>query len=362
MKVLIATGGTGGHIYPALALADQLKTEDPETELLFIGNSDRMETDIIPEHGYAFRGITAARFNDEHVNRFQALKTLYASFRTCIDIVEKFCPDIIVGFGGYVTVPVIMAGRKLGIKTIIHEQNSIAGMANRVLGYIANKVITVYETANEAFPASKTVCLGNPREGAIDGFVKNPQVIVDLGLDVSKKTVLIVMGSLGSQSVNDKMINILNRMKGQDYNVIFVTGRSNYDDVRKQIEDSSNVRIVPYIDQFNVAGNSDLVVSRGGATSACEYMVLGVPTIIVPSPYVPNNHQFLNAKAMMDNGACVILEEKDLTEESLLSLVEELISDEDRLKKMSEAAKAMSHPDAARQIVRLIKETAGKKK
>ncbi len=362
MKAIIATGGTGGHIYPALALADQLIKRDPDSELLFIGNSDRMEKDLIPQHGYRFQGITAARFNDENVNKFQALKTLYRSYNECRKIVEKFEPDIIIGFGGYVTVPVIMAGYRNGIPTMIHEQNSIAGLANRVLGHFVKKVVTVYKSAEEAFPASKTVCLGNPRESAISNFRKDKEIIKSFGLDTSLRTVLIVMGSLGSQSVNEKMINILNQMKQRNYNVIYVTGRSNYDEVRGLIEDSDKVKIVPYIDQFNVAGNCDLVVSRGGATSACEYMVLGTPTIIVPSPYVPNNHQFLNAKAMMDNNACVILEEKDLTEETLVALVDELINDSERLSAMSQNAIRMSHPDAAEKIVSLIYEMAGRKR
>ncbi|MBR0385834.1 MAG: undecaprenyldiphospho-muramoylpentapeptide beta-N-acetylglucosaminyltransferase [Erysipelotrichaceae bacterium] len=362
MKVLIATGGTGGHIYPATALADQLRKQQPDAEILFIGNSDRMEKDIIPQQGYEFRGITAARFNDENVNKLQALKVLYSSYKTCLKIVENFKPDIIVGFGGYVTVPVIMAGKKLHIPVVIHEQNSIAGLANRVLGHFVDKIITVYQSANEEFPPAKTVCLGNPREGAIRDFHPDRSILTTFGLDPSKRTVLIVMGSLGSYSVNDRMTEILNALKNRSYNVIYVTGKSSYDTVREQIEDADNLKIVPYIDQFNVAGNCDLVVSRGGATSACEYMVLGLPSIIVPSPYVPNNHQFLNAKAMMDNGASIILEEKDLTSENLIPLIEEIINDEARLLAMSEAARKMSHPDAADRIIDVINEMAGKKK
>ncbi len=358
MRVLITTGGTGGHIYPATALVECLLKENPETTVLFVGNSDRMENTIIPERGYDFIGIEAAIFNDDG-NKFKALVKLYKAYKRCLTIVEDFAPDIVVGFGGYVTVPVIMASKKLGVKAIVHEQNSIAGMANKSISMIVDKIVTVYSEVNSAFPERKVVCLGNPRESTVLDFVKDAEVISEFGLDANKKTVLIVMGSLGSQSVNEKMVDILNQLKEKPYNVIYVTGKSNYDDFASKVEESATLRVLPYIDQFKVAGNCALVVSRGGATSACEYMALGLPSIIVPSPYVPNNHQYLNAKAMEENGASVILEEKDLSSATLVPLVDELINDEKKLNEMSIAATKMSHPNAALDIIDLMKEIVG---
>ena len=347
--MLVTTGGTGGHIYPAVALVNYMLKNDKDLEVAFIGNSDRMENTIIPKMGYNFIGIEAARFNDNG-NKLKALKLLYSSYQKCLTIVKNFAPDVVIGFGGYVTVPVLMAAKKLGIKTVIHEQNSIAGMANRALGHFVNKVITVYPEAGQAFPARKVVNLGNPRESAALDFNKDREILRDYGLDPARKTILIVMGSLGSQSVNERMLKILSDMRRKPYNIIYVTGRNNYSEFASKIEDTDTLKILPYIDQFNVAGNCDLVVSRGGATSACEYMALGVPSIIVPSPYVPNNHQFLNAKSMLDNGACRILEEKDLNSLNLIAEIEDLINDDIKLRQMSAAARAMSHVNAAADI------------
>ena len=359
MKMLVATGGTGGHIYPAVALVNYMLKNDKNLEVAFIGNSDRMENTIIPKMGFNFIGIEAARFNDNG-NKLKALKLLYSSYQKCLTIVKDYKPDVVIGFGGYVTVPVLMAAKKLGIKSVIHEQNSIAGLANRTVGHFVNKVITVYPEAGQAFPARKVVNLGNPRESAALDFIKDREILRDYGLDPARKTILIVMGSLGSQSVNDRMLEILRDMSKKPYNIIYVTGRNNYSDFASKIEDTPTLKILPYIDQFNVAGNCDLVVSRGGATSACEYMALGVPSIIVPSPYVPNNHQYLNAKSMLDNGACLILEEKDLDSANLIGMVEDLINDDIKLRNMSNAAKSMSHVNAAADIAKLIYEMAGK--
>lgn len=354
MKMIIATGGTGGHIYPALALADKCMQDDPTNEILFIGNSDRMEATEIPKLGYAFLGITAAKFN-EASNKLNALKVLYRSFKECVKIVKDYQPDVVIGFGGYVTVPVMMAAVKLKIKTIIHEQNSFAGLANRTLGHFVDKVVICYDQVKKSFPAFKVVELGNPRESASLGFTKNPEVIRSFGLDERKKTLLIVMGSLGSVTVNEKMIAILEELKQRDFNTIYVTGRNNYQKVTEQIQDSNNVKIVNYINQFEVAGNCDLVMSRGGATSAAEYMALGVPTIIVPSPYVTNNHQYYNAKAMVEQKASELLLEQDLTVENVLEMIDRLMNDSKTLETMALAARKMSHPYAADDFIQLIK-------
>ncbi|NLZ75225.1 MAG: undecaprenyldiphospho-muramoylpentapeptide beta-N-acetylglucosaminyltransferase [Erysipelotrichia bacterium] len=359
MKIVIATGGTGGHIYPATTLADKLISDDKNNEILFIGNYDRMESTEIPKLGYRFIGIKAAKFNASK-NKLNAIKILYKAYKECLHILEDYSPDIVIGFGGYVTVPVIMAAVKLKIKTIIHEQNSLPGLANRVLGHFVNKVVICYESAKEAFNKKKTLLLGNPRESACLNFVKDSKIFKQFGLDCSKKTLLIVMGSLGSASVNEKMMGILEGLKNKDFNIIYVTGKRNYQKVMENISESDNLKIVDYIDQLNIAGNCALVISRGGATSASEFMALGIPTIIIPSPYVPNNHQYINAKEMFDNGASYLLEEKDLNVNNTISIIDELMNDDKKLKEMSIAAKNMSHPNAAYDFINLMKELVGK--
>jgi len=359
MKIVITTGGTGGHIYPATTLADKLIIDDKNNEILFIGNYDRMESTEIPKLGYRFIGIKAAKFNSSK-SKLNSIKILYKAYKECLHILEDYEPDIVIGFGGYVTVPVIMAAVKLKIKTIIHEQNSLPGLANRVLGHFVDKIVVCYESAKEAFNKKKTLILGNPRESTALNFVKDPSIFKQFGLDCSKKTLLIVMGSLGSVSVNEKMMGILEGLKNKDFNIIYVTGRNNYQKVIENISESSNLKIVDYIDQLNIAGNCALVISRGGATSAREYMALGIPTIIVPSPYVPNNHQYINAKEMFDRKAAYLLEEKDLNVNNTISIIDELMNDDEKLKQMSNAAKKMSYPNAAYDIVNLMKEVAGK--
>ena len=358
MKILIATGGTGGHIYPAISLADYLAKNYKDNSFMFVGNADRMESTIIPQLGYRFLGIEAAKFNGAE-NKIKALKTLYKSYQECLKVVESYHPDIIVGFGGYVTVPVIMAGVRNGVKTVIHEQNSFAGMANKALSHFANKVVTVYPSVNDSFPKRKVVNLGNPRESAVLDLVVDKRNLEEFGFNIKKKTLLIVMGSLGSVTVNEKMVAILNRMKEKDYNVIYVTGKNNYDTMIAQVSESDNVRIVPYIDQLKIASCCDLIISRGGATSACEYMALGLPSIIIPSPYVTNNHQYYNAKAMVDNDASVLIEEKDLEVNSLIAVVDDLLGDDMKLADMSKAARAMSHPYAAKEMSELLYTIAG---
>lgn len=356
MKIVITTGGTGGHIYPATALAEQLLQDDKTNEILFIGNISRMEAVEIPKLGYRFIGISAQQFNN-NPKKMQALVTLYKSYNQCLKLLDEIKPDIVIGFGGYVTVPVVLAAVKLKIKTIIHEQNSIAGMANRMLSHFVDKVVICYKSASDAFNKNKTLLLGNPRESSALNFIKDHLIFKQFGLSTKKKTVLIVMGSLGSLTVNKQMMAIIESLKTKDYNVLYVTGNSHYEEFANNVAESNNVKIVKYINQFEIAGNCDLVISRGGATSAAEYMALGVPTIIIPSPYVPNNHQYLNAKAMLDNGAAILLEEKDLNPITTVELIDSLINDKEKLAQMSLQAKAMSHPNAAIDFVNLIKET-----
>jgi len=360
MKIVLATGGTGGHIYPATALAEKLMLDDPKNEIVFIGNEDRMEAIEIPKLGYRFIGIKAAKFN-ESTQKMKAIGILYRAYKQCLKILEADKYDIVIGFGGYVSVPVIMAACKLGIKTMIHEQNSFTGMANRMLGHFVNKVCIVYPNAAEAFASRKVVRLGNPRESSVLNFEKDKNIFKQFGLNCDKKTLLIVMGSLGSESVNQKMTGILEVLKNKDYNVLYVTGRNHYEQFANLQLETETLKIVPYISQFNIAGNCALVMSRGGATSASEYMALGVPTIIVPSPNVTNNHQYINAKALLDNGASYLLEEKEMNIDNTVSLIDSLIHDDEKLAYMSSKAKEMSHPNAAFDMIKLIKEMVNKK-
>ena len=361
MRVLIATGGTGGHIYPAIALADELRSIDPSTSILFIGNNDRMESTEIPKHNYDFYGIDAKGFNGNSGDKVKSIQLMSKSFFLCRKKIKEFNADIVIGFGGYVTVPVILAATTLGIPSMIHEQNSIAGMANRFLSKFVKKVVCCYPEVMKDFDAKKVVLLGNPRASIAKRVTYDRNILKQYGLQPQRKTVFIVMGSLGSSSVNEKMIESLYKMDGRDYQVIYVTGKNGYDAFRKQFTDTANVKILPYVNQVEIVANVDLVISRGGATSASEITALQKPSIIIPSPYVPNNHQFINAKAMLDAGCALLLEEKDLSADKIYEMVESLIFDDEKLQKMAISSESLGFPNAAENMVNLIKQVVGER-
>ena len=358
MRVILTTGGTGGHIYPALALTTEIM-KDPHAEVLFIGSQDRMEAKLIPEAGYRFIGLNLQGFNGNSHDKLQALKLNREARKECLKIIQEFKPQVIVGFGNYVTVPVIQAGKKLGIPCVIHEQNSLPGLANRYLSLLATKVITSYPQTEKYFPASKVELLGNPRASQACRQKKDPNVIKQLGLDPNKKTVLIVMGSLGSHSVNKVMVETLQLLGNKDFQIIDVTGEDDYQDLSSKVPPYSNIKILPYCDQLSLMANSDLIVCRGGATSASEIMAIGLPSIIIPSPYVPNNHQHYNALAMVNAGCAYELPEQELTAASLVELIQRLIYDDKGLAEVRKKAEELGFPLAVHKFVALLKHLTG---
>ena len=345
MRVLIATGGTGGHIYPALALADAMKEKDPQTEILFVGTAERMESTEIPKAGYAFEAIKAKGLNGSALAKVQAVMQLAQAYFACRKIVRQFRPDYAIGFGNFAHV-----------STMLHEQNSYAGKANRFLAKYADQIVGCYPENLDQFPPQKTRILGNPRASVAARAQRDPNVVRQLGLDPARPLVVVVMGSLGSESVNAVMVKALKQMAGKSYQVLYVTGRAAYEEVRAQRLECANIKVVPYIDGVKVMVNADLAVVRGGATTAAEITVLGLPAIIIPSPYVPNNHQVLNAKALQSAGAALMIEEKDLTEGEITAKIESVVFDPIRLESMRTAAKRLGHPDASEQIYNWIQQ------
>ena len=330
MRVVISAGGTGGHIYPALAIINKIKNEEPNSEFLYIGTHNRMEKDIIPKYNIPFKSIEIYGFNRKHLlKNFKTLKCLFKAKKECKKIISEFKPDIVIGVGGYVTVPVISAANSLGIKTFIHEQNSIAGKANLSL---ANKVDLIgisFKSSMSEFPRNKTVFTGNPvSEDAINVKAAKKS---EFGLDDKKKLVLIVMGSLGSSKVNEYLVNTMKYFDNKDYSVLFVTGKNTYEDIAKN-NFPSNVKVVPYIENMaRILKNTDLIVTRAGASTLSEVIALNIPSILIPSPYVPNNHQYKNALDLVNNDAGVLVEEKDLKDDILVNNIDKLISDTDKL-------------------------------
>lgn len=358
MKICFVTGGTGGHIYPALALADKVKQLYPDTQILFIGNNDRMEADLIPSYGYDFKSLHTSGLVGSIFSKLRAISQLFFAYRKSKMYLKEFKPDIVIGFGGYVSAPVILAGRSMHIKTMIHEQNSIVGKANQLVMNKVDKIITCYTKCEEVFPGDKTILLGNPRATIAKEASFDEMYFKSLGLSLDKKTILIMMGSLGSSSVNALMKDSLTDMP-KDLQFLYVCGKNNSDDLHL-FDSQENVFVVPYVDTLKIYAHIDGMICRAGATTIAELTGLGIPSIMIPSPYVANNHQYYNAKVLVDQKAAFMIEEKDLNATNLKKAIKELFMNEEMMKQVRQNALRLGKPDAAYDIidemVKLIKE------
>ena len=325
MKVVISAGGTGGHIYPALAIINKIKEMEPDSKFLYIGTHNRMEKDIVPKHNIPFHAIEIYGFNRKQLlKNFKTIKCLIKAKKECKKLISEFKPDIAIGVGGYVTVPVIIAAHELGIKTFIHEQNSVAGKANKSLVKYTDLIGVSLKSSINEFPANKTIFTGNP---CSENAIKTEKISkTKFGLSKNKKSVLIVMGSLGAKKVNEFMIEALPLFKGKDYDLLYVTGKNDYDEtISHKFPD--NVKIVPYIENLSgLMKDIDLIITRAGASTLSELISLNIPSILIPSPYVPNNHQYKNAMDLVNSKAAYILEEKDLNKEKLVDMVDYILN------------------------------------
>lgn len=364
-KILFATGGTGGHINPALAVAGYIRENYPKAEILFVGTADRMEAQLVPAAGYDFKTIEIQGFSREL--NFEGLKhniktvnLLFKSEGQAKKIIEDFKPDVVIGFGGYVSGPVLSVAARMGIPTAVHEQNAFPGVTNKNL---AKKVDVVMLTAPEAEkllkPKNPCVVTGLPIRGEIISANKE-FARAEMKLD-SRPLILSMGGSLGARAINEAVkYLILHRFEKKDCYYLHATGKagaSMIDDIGKDVDLNSNPQIMlrEYInDMDRCLAASDLVVCRAGASSLSEIQALGKPSILVPYPYAAENHQYYNAKTMSDRDAAILIEEKDFTGERLLSEVEKLLSKSERLKKMGENARAMAILDASQRITECV--------
>lgn len=354
MRVIISAGGTGGHIYPALAIINKIKELEPNSEFLYIGTHNRMEKDIIPKYNIPFETIEIYGINRKNIfKNFKTLKCFYNSIKKCKRLIKEFKPDVVIGVGGYVTGAVIYSAKKLGYPTFIHEQNSIPGKANLFLSKYADKIGVSFKSTIKEFPEYKTVYTGNPCSE--DAIKKEIVPKSKYGL-TNKKLVLIVMGSLGSEKITDMMKKTINLFSTKTYEVIFVTGNGSYDEF-ENIKLSKNVKVVPYIE--NLSGfmkNVDVIVSRAGASTLSEIIALQIPSILIPSPYVPNNHQYKNAIDLVEKNAALLIEEKNLSGKLLVEKIDELINNETLYKNMKENLEKLSITDSADRIYNVLKE------
>ena len=349
MRIIIASGGTGGHIYPAITLAQALQKAGHK--ITFVGSTGRMEKDVIPAAGFDYIGLDMKIPGGSLINKANSFVSIVKAYYKCREIVKDY--DLAIGFGNYISVPLVMAARNRGLKTVIHEQNSFAGKANKYLDQKVDLVIGSYEENKKTFKNPHTLILGNPQSSKAFNIKKDPEVLLNLGLDPDKKTVVIFMGSLGSQTVNKVVIEYLNSLKG-DYQVIYASGKQNYAKARAAVKKKDYICVKEAVDGVKVMANSSLLVSRAGATTLSEICAMGMPSILIPSPYVPSNHQFYNAMALIDKNAALLLEEKDLSPASLKAIIEKSINAEELLKSLHENAIKLSNPKVLDEIVKEI--------
>ena len=355
MKVVISAGGTGGHIYPALAIINKIKEKEPNSEFLYIGTHNRMEKDIIPKQNIPFEKIEIYGFNRKNLfKNFKTLKCFYKAIKKCKKLIKDFNPDIVIGVGGYVTGPVIYSAKKLGYKTLIHEQNSIPGKANLFLSKYADRIAVSFKSTIKEFPENKTNFTGNPcGENAINAKAIEKQ---ELGLMPNKKLVLFVMGSLGSSKVNEILVKTMKLFNKKDYEILLITGNDDYEKI-KQNKFPSNVHVVAYVENLiRVMKKTDLIVSRAGASTLSEIIALSLPSILIPSPYVPDNHQFKNAKDLIDKKAALLIEEKNLKGDILVRTIDDVINNEDKINEIKNNLKEFKIENSATLIYNNIKE------
>lgn len=357
MKVIVSAGGTGGHIFPALAVINKIKEKEPNSKFLYIGTTDRMEKDIVPKLGIEYVGIEMKGLNRRNLlKNIDVIKSLSKGIKECKKVIKEFDPDIVLGIGGYITFPVIYAATSLGYKTFIHEQNSIPGLSNKILKSKVTTIGVSLEKSLEFFPKNKTYFTGNPRsEEAIESKIVPKS---KYGLSKDKKTVLIVMGSLGSQTINNMMKEIIPKFKNKDYEVLIVSGKNYYEDYKKIKNIPENVKIIDFLnDMLGLMKNIDLIVSRAGASTIAEITALELPSILIPSPYVTHNHQYKNAKVLSDVGASILLEEKDLNSKELLENIDYILKTPEIYDKMKKSNAKLAIKNSSTMIYELICKT-----
>ena len=358
VRVLLTGGGTGGHIYPALSMRNAIEEQYPDSTFLYIGTTDGLESKIVPEAGVDFKSINISGFRRSlSLENFKTVYRFVTSIRIAKKYIKEFNPDIVIGTGGYVCAPVVYAAAKLKIKTIIHEQNSLPGITNKFLARYVDRILICFEETRKYFPDNKVILTGNPRASEVAKTLKTGKIA--LGLSQHKKAVLICGGSRGAYPINNAFITAIEKYEASDFEVVFVTGTVHYESICEQIGDVylKNVKIMPFIaDMPKFLANIDLFVGRAGATSLSEITALGVASILIPSPYVAENHQEFNARSITDHGGGILILEYDLTKDVLYDEITTLLKDEETLASMRNKAKKLGIPDASTRILSVIEE------
>lgn len=376
MRFLISGGGTGGHIFPAISIANALRQAEPDCEILFVGANRRMEMDRIPEAGYDIVGLDV--YGIERRKIWKNIKVLYLFLKSYLEarkIVRRFAPDAAIGVGGYVSAAAMRAAASLGVPVILQEQNSFAGITNKFLARRAKKICVAYDGMERFFDKSKIVFTGNPvRQNILSRDFEIDEAYRYFHLDPSKKTLLIVGGSLGARTINDSIMAHIKELRQSDIQVIWQTGKYYFSNIKEYIQGLypsvtddnplyfDNIFVSDFISKMDYAyAIADAVISRAGASSISELCLLGKPSILVPSPNVSENHQYHNAMSLANKNAAIVVEDHN-AKQTLVEQAVSLITDDKLLAELSCNIKQLAANDSAQAIAAVILEEARKKR
>ncbi|WP_456063418.1 undecaprenyldiphospho-muramoylpentapeptide beta-N-acetylglucosaminyltransferase [Capnocytophaga leadbetteri] len=353
-RFIISGGGTGGHIFPAIAIADELKRRLPDAEILFVGAKDRMEMQKVPQAGYPIEGlwISGLQRKLSWQNLLFPLKFI-SSLLKSRSIIKRFKPDAVIGTGGFASGAVVKVAGQMGIPTFIQEQNSYAGITNKMLAKNAHKICVAYDAMEQFFPKEKIVKTGNPiRDGLLNIAEYRSEGLSYFHLDSQRKTLLVLGGSLGARRINQLIEQQLPLFEQLGVQVLWQCGKLYYEEYKKY--NSEQVRILAFIDRMELAyAAADVIISRAGASSVSELCVVSKPVIFIPSPNVAEDHQTKNARAIADKQAAILLRESELNEQ-FANTFSKLIADEAQQEALSAHIKALAQPNATKDIVNLI--------
>ncbi len=355
LKFILSGGGTGGHIYPAIAIANELKSRFPNCEILFVGAKDKMEMQKVPQAGYKILGLWIAGLQRKLTlqNIMFPLKLANSLWKSRT-IIKNFNPDVVIGTGGFASGPLLQVANSLKIPTVIQEQNSYPGITNKLLSKKANSICVAYDNLELFFPKNKIVFTGNPvRQDVLEINSKREEALSYFNLDANKKTLLVIGGSLGSRRINQLIAKELNFFKANDIQVFWQCGNF-YMAEYKHFSEVQNVQVVSFIDRMDlIYAAADFVISRAGASSVSELCLVGKPVIFIPSPNVAEDHQTKNAKAVVDKKGALLLKESEL-DEKFETVFNQLIHDENLQNNLSQNIKKLAKPNATKDIVEEI--------
>lgn len=361
LKVIIAGGGTGGHIFPAVAIGHALKRIDADTELLFVGAKGKMEMEKVPQEGFEIVGLDIAGFNRSNMLKNLSLPfKVIKSFMHARSILKTFKPDAVVGVGGYASFPMLNAAQGKGIPTLIQEQNSYAGKSNKILGKKADAICVGYEKMEHFFPKDKIIFTGNPvRHKIAQSNLTREQGQQWLGLDSNKKTVLVVGGSLGAQSINEAIDERLDELLEEDVQLVWQTGKLYYEQAMQRTASvNGRVRVFDFIKEMDYAyAAADVVISRAGALAIAELCIVAKPVIFVPYPFAAEDHQTSNAMALVEHNAAMMVKNSDAKAE-LVKKLKKLLHDNAMQELMSKNLKALAVKNADERIAKIVTEIA----